>query len=263
MKNIILAAIDDIKSGNNLDLYLTVVIAVIIAFLGAFSIAKQEIISSAILATLAILAFGSIQDRRERVIIRSALKEGSADSFFRKHSFSELEKLIETVKNSKSAFFWGIHFRKTVDNWNSDLQQALRNGTYLRFLLVKPESSAVAMSLLRYNLDSTQDNINHDIESVLRKLAYIGISSNAIDRIEVRVIDFMPPYTMISINPLSSNGKMYVLLSSIRTPTRQTPSFQISAEKDKSYFDFFVDQFEKAWKEGDVIDLQRHTIYEP
>jgi len=32
---------------------------------------------------------------------------------------------------------------------------------------------------------------------------------------------------------------------------------------DSKEVDFFVDQFEKAWKEGDVIDLQRHTIYEP
>lgn len=258
MRKIIYAIINDVKLGNNLDVYLTVPIAIMIAILGAFSIADQEIISSAILATLAILATSSIQDRNERAIIKDTLKRDEycyADKFFQEHNIYQFKELIET---SQSALFWGIHFRKTISIWRYALQQSLSNGSHLKFLLVKPESSAVDMSLLRHSPNSTKDDVNGYIRRVLRDLAYVGFSSNAVDRIQVRVIDFLPPYTIIAVNPSSSNGKISVLLASIRTATEKTPSFQIEAEKDRNSFDFFIDQFNKAWNEGEVVDLEQH-----
>lgn len=253
--------INDIKSGQNLDIYLTVVIAAVIAVLGVFSIVEQAVISSAILATLALIATSSIQNRNERLAIKRSLLEArddyhSAESFFQEYKVNELKELIRT---SKSVYFWGVHFRKTISSCEFALEQSLRNGACLKFLLVKPDSSATKMSGFRNTSVVRKDRSNRFLKDALRDLADIGTSANAIDRIEVKVIDFLPLWTMSAINPKSSDGKILVILSSFRFSAEENPFFQLIAEKDRHWFNFFVEQFEETWKEAETIDLQRHT----
>ena len=70
---------EDIKSGRNIDIYITVVIAVGIALVDIFGVVNQSIISSATLAVLALVAYSLLQDRRKNQfpIVISSSNEGN------------------------------------------------------------------------------------------------------------------------------------------------------------------------------------------
>lgn len=53
----------DIYTGQNLDVYITVVIAIVVAVLGVTDPSKQSIVSSAILATLGLISIGLLTNR--------------------------------------------------------------------------------------------------------------------------------------------------------------------------------------------------------
>ena len=263
IKSMLMSAINDIKEGRNFDVYVIEAIAVAIAILGFLGRVEQTIISSAILAALGLLANSLLQSRNESSAIKNLLGELSGDrctanNFFRRY---EINQFKDAIQGSQSAIFWGIHFRKTIPVWDFALQQALRNGARLRFLLVKPDSSASNMSLFRHNLNTSKDDIDRYLEGAIKQLAHIGMTTDAIDYMEVKVIDFLPPWTIVAINPSSSNGEMSILLSSFRTTTDISPAFQLMSERDENWFIFFVGQFEKAWKEAKSIELRQYTTH--
>jgi len=70
---------EDIKSGRNIDIYITVVVALAIAILDIFSVINQSVISSVTLAVLALVAYSLLQDRRKNQfpIVVSASNEGN------------------------------------------------------------------------------------------------------------------------------------------------------------------------------------------
>lgn len=63
----------DIRARQNLDVYITVAIAVMVAVLGVIGLAGSAIISSAILAVLSMVSIWLVQSRRESDEIRLAL----------------------------------------------------------------------------------------------------------------------------------------------------------------------------------------------
>lgn len=63
----------DIRERENFDVYITVIIAVVVAIGGIFGL-PDTIIFSAILATLALVSLGLLYNRRENREIRSVLK---------------------------------------------------------------------------------------------------------------------------------------------------------------------------------------------
>lgn len=65
--------VTDIKRRQNIDIYITILIAVVVSILGLVQVANQAVISSAVLATLALVSFSLLMNRQENEEIRKAL----------------------------------------------------------------------------------------------------------------------------------------------------------------------------------------------
>lgn len=65
--------IKDIRNRQNIDIYITVCLSLIIAILGFAQVANQEIISSAVLATLALVSISLLINRHENDLIEKSL----------------------------------------------------------------------------------------------------------------------------------------------------------------------------------------------
>lgn len=63
----------DIQRRQNIDIYITISIAVLVSILGLVQVADQSVISSAVLATLALVSFSLLMNRKENEEIRKAL----------------------------------------------------------------------------------------------------------------------------------------------------------------------------------------------
>jgi len=70
---IVNAIIQDIRKKQNLDIYLTILISLAIAILGAAQVTDQSIISSAVLAVLALVSINLLVNRRENDLVQKSL----------------------------------------------------------------------------------------------------------------------------------------------------------------------------------------------
>lgn len=224
--------------------------------MGVIGVTDQAIISAAILAVLALVSINLLSNRRENEAIQNALLHISSstslsDKFFKQeYSRSELQT---RTKSSQSALFWGINFTRTIPLLVDDFEQGLQNNLKLRFLMIKPRSQASQAASFR-NRTQNVTEINETIERNIRIIAGLATRSSS-GEIEVRVIDYLPPYTIIAFDPERPNGVMFIRLTTFRVPNERRPTIQLRRTDDEFWYKFFLEQFEMVWKEAEIIDL--------
>lgn len=238
----------------NLDIYITILICLSLSILGITGKVDDEIISASILAVLAILSYSLLSNRIENEDLKknqSLLIDstGIADKFL-SHGFNKNE-IIENVKGSNEVFLLGLNFTQTILYLKDEIEELLKRGGKIRIIIMKPNSAATSMAEFRNRrmkepdvTSSIQNNIK--ILNILKKDIKNG-------EIELRVVNYLPPYTIYCFNPKNKYGKMLVLLTSFKFPNDKRPVFNLSNDMDNHWFNFFKNQFELLWKTGDKM----------
>jgi hypothetical protein len=115
------------------------------------------------------------------------------------------------------------------------------------------------MAAFRNDLRRTESKANKLVEDTLIRLAEISNSvSNSKGTLEVRVVDYLPPWTLIAINPSDPDGFMSIRLTTFRISNDRRPSFDLRRKVDNKWFLFFLEQFEAVWKEAKKVDLNNY-----
>lgn len=247
----------------NLDLYITITIAVVIAILGLIGIVDQTVISSAILATLSLVSYSLIKSRHQDEEIKLKLLEINSRNKLSENFFSQEFNpydLRESVAQAKEVIFLGLTFTQTVQVLSFPFAQVLGQNHKIRFLLIEEKSSAAKMAAFRNNLRRTQEKVDKLVEDTLIRLAEVSSSVPGSQKnLEVRVIDYLPSWTLISINPYEASGYMWLRLTTFRIPNDKRPGFKLRRELDNKWFPFFLEQFEAIWQEAKVVDLDKYS----
>src|SRR5947209_1401016 len=100
----------DIRTRQNIDVYISIVISIIIALLGILGIVNQTVIFSALLAVTAIITYGMLVNRQQNeevMDVLSNLKDtrSLAQRFFYKDD--NIKEIEEIIGNSKKVCLWG------------------------------------------------------------------------------------------------------------------------------------------------------------
>lgn len=244
----------DIRSGQNLDAYITISIALIVAVLGVAGVASQNVVFSAILAVLALVATGLLVNRQADKDLRNAISrienlDHLADKFFgREYNRYELQKLL---RSSRKVFFWGINLARTIPLIKDDITYGLENGLEIRFLLIEPLSEAVKMAEFR-SRDSTIDEINSTLESNLSILLNLSKKTSS-GKLEIRCINYLPYCTAVGFDPHLRNGQIFVRLLTFKMHNEARPNFVLTSQDDNYWFSFFAEQFESVWNEAQPV----------
>jgi len=250
----------DIRDRENLDVYITVIIAIVVAIGGIFGL-HDTIIFSAILATLAMVSLGLLQNRRENREIRLALKQvNTSDQLsdkFLKDEFNAYE-LRERLAQARQIIIWSATFADTMATLSYAIEEALKADAKVRFLVMKPDSAAANVASLRHRFSREPLLESAKIKNVLSRLAKLSSSVNS-GQIEARVVDYIPPYTIVGIDINHRKGYMWLRLASPFTDGTRRPTFGLDAIDDKKWFGFFSEQFETMWKVSEVIDLSEYS----
>ncbi|MCI5150529.1 MAG: hypothetical protein D3916_14285, partial [Candidatus Electrothrix sp. MAN1_4] len=182
---------ENIRQG--LDFYITAVLAGIISVLGIIGVVDQAIISSATLATLCLISYSLVKNRRREdeihaKLLQLSVNEKLSDKFL-SHDFNPYE-LKEQILHAKKPIFWGPTFTQTVQALTSSISQGLQEGHSFRFLLIEDHSSAAEMAAFRNILRRTTSKVNKLIENTLLRLAEIrDANANFSGTLEVRIIN--------------------------------------------------------------------------
>ena len=234
---------NDIRTGENLDLYLLVV-----AIIGIFAIQIVEVnigqvIPLVTLAALGILATSALRNRHTLEELSQKLAP-SANSIF-------LEEFTSSLKSDFEAatIVWlvGVSLSRTIRAYYSELERKLRRGDAVRVLLVHPNGPASEIASSRpypkVEVEQTQRYI-HD------SLNYLcGLRQLTSSKLEVRTIQNPLTYGVIATNPDSQNGVLYCELFPFQTVGNTLPKFILRA-KDGQWYEFFRKELENLWNNG-------------
>jgi hypothetical protein len=244
---------NDIQSGQNLDIYITASLSLIIAVFGILGIANQNVISAAVLAVLALLLSSLLVARHQNNKIQTVLSKLEANQLSTSQFMTtgdDISDLFQLLRQSQRAYFWGTTFTTHIPLLQQDIERSLVSGLEAKFLLVKPSSNALRMAAFR-GKDITEGDLNDDLMRNLRRLGSIE-RANSTGKLEVKVIDYLAPYVMYIFDPHLSTGQIIIRLSTLHVPNNMRPIIKITRSKDLEWFNFYLQQFEIAWQAAET-----------
>lgn len=257
------AIIKDFQEKQNLDIYITVLLAIVVSILGIVQVANQAVVLSAVLATLALVSFSLLANRKEYEDLRALLSKvdstkNLASKFFQK-DFSTFS-LKERVRTAQKIYFWSFSYRATVPLLKNSIEEALRNGLVARFLFIDPNSNAIDMGAF-FSRSRDTASLKNTIESNIKMLSKLGNKVKA-GRLEIRSLNCIPPYMFIAIDPHLPTGSIFIQPTSFRVPREYAPAFELQRADDQEWFSYFLSQFESIWDESTQFDTQDESLNE-
>jgi hypothetical protein len=240
----------EIISGRNLDIYITALSALLITFLGMFQIVNETTILSAILATLAIISINLLKNRRSNdqlndSILRLEQSQGAGKSVLKQNfERSVLKPLIND--QSKELIFWAVNSTTTLSLLKDNIEAGLCRGLNVKLIFVEPGSAALQMHAFR-NRHQDAAEVNAVLQTNLSRLVALAKRVTT-GNIEIRVVNYLPPFTLIAVDPDLPTGKMFVRLLTFRVPDDSRPYMELDSKNNKEWFKFFVEQFNLVWE---------------
>jgi hypothetical protein len=205
-----------------------------------------------VLIVLALLATTQLIDRfrvlrsidsKVEQLVTSSQAPATADTFFEK-------KILESsslITKAKSVWVNGITLLGTTGGMIPAWESFLRKGGRVRFMTIDPNQSAVmtvAASRLHKHQDAEElkDEVRIAHRNIRRLKQRLGLSD---DIIQVAESPFVPPYAIWLFDANTPDAKMWVWLYPFRYP--ESPAFYLDSRRDKTWFDYFEEQFELMW----------------
>jgi hypothetical protein len=251
-------ALVEIRNRQNLDLYINLLVCSILVGLGLVGVVSSNILFAGILATLLLSVVNNLNTRSVVENIGNSIdaiatsKSGGLTSEL--WDDAKGAKKIESATQVSCMAIAGY----TYINANAQhFKRMLRRGGKARFLLVDPFGQAMTMAVAR-NFGAAK-SMDHQVTLVrlsLEKLKEIVDEGNP-ERLEVKLIDYLPETVMTMIDDQSESGLIYVTFQGFNQPTAIRPSFILESSKDAKLFTFYRSSFDELWnwKASQTIDL--------
>ena len=232
----------DIKRGENIDVYLTIILVFALGILNFISPASSSWIFSVILAALGILAVSALRNEyhfREIIQHLSQTKNVFMDDF--------PISLREDIINANELLLIGVTLSRTIKTYYSEFQGKLRKGHIIKVLLVDPESQAVDMAETRNFGRTDSARTSSDIRANIMDLC--ELQKIAPDRMRIRTIQNPLTHGVIAVNPDSSQGVLYMENYPYRTLGGSKPKYILRDGQD-AWYSFFKEEAQILWKNG-------------
>lgn len=236
---------DDIRQGENIDLYLTILAALLFVILNLAGLAPDTFLAPLTLSVLALLAVTNLVNRHRMEALMEQ-KNLTLDDFFR-------EEFPPTYKadfeNAAEVWLVGVSLNRTVKTLYGKLEQKLKQGGRVRVLLVHPQGPGLEMAVTRNYARRDVTLKRQEITSILTLLD--GLHAIAPGQLEIRTIQHPLNYGAMATNPDAANGALYLEHYCFRVSVESVPRFVLRTQ-DGRWYDFFKTELRTLWEAGDV-----------
>jgi len=230
----------DIRRGENIDLYVTVLGAIVLSFLNILAITPATWVTPITLAVLSLLAISAVGNRHRTEEVLEKLSS-TPDSVFLQEYPPTLKSDIES---STDLVLVGVTLSRTIKTYYSELERKLQKGGSIKILLVNPDGAAVEMADSRAYWQTDPERSRAEIRGTLTDLYYL--KEIAPDRMQVHTIEYPLPYGAVLVNPESASGTVYVEHYPYKV-RESIPKFVLHA-RDGYWYDFFKSEVLKWWE---------------
>lgn len=233
----------DIKNFENLDLYVTLVVAIGISLSTLLGAASSQYIQPLTLAVLALLAFTSLINRHRITDLHQAIT-GSPTSLF-------LEEFPDDIKSNldSASEVWlvGVSLHRTINFNYATLERKLRQGHIIRVMVVHPDGPGVEMAVSRNYTRKEVAVTSTRIRDNLQLLC--DLRAIAPERMAIRTIQNPLSYGVIATNPSAATGALYIEHYTFGVSPISMPRYVLKAQ-DGKWYDFFKQEILSMWDYG-------------
>lgn len=232
---------NDIKRGENIDLFLTIIAAFGLVALNLAGLATATLIAPLTLAVLGLLAISTLGNRYRSEELFQKLAQ-SAESIFLDEFPQSLESDFE-----KATELWlvGVTFSRTVKTYYSTIEQKLQKGHTVKVLLVHPEGTAVKMAEERAYRPTNIERKRMEILGTLEDLCELRNHTNG--KLEIRTIDNPLSFGARAMSPESASGILYIEHYPYKVAGGAKPKFVLKAS-DGRWYNLFIEEMRLLWE---------------
>jgi hypothetical protein len=248
----------DMRSGRNLDLYVVVGVALVVAVFGVLGVFNTAIVAAATLTVLAVMATSALAGRHQVDAVSAMLERIAANEagqvpaerfLSRRHTTLDAD-----VATATDIGLVGVTLKRTVRDLLPVLDRRLQVGARVRVALIDLESQAQHEAVSRSQKADTPEFYRHRVSStvdLLRVLAASGLDESAL---QLRLLPFVPTFGMCMVDGGTGHGHIHVEMYQHRT-LEANPSFSLRASRDGHWYILFEGQFETLWKSSRPFPL--------
>ncbi len=234
----------DIQNGENLDVYVTIFLAIVIATLDILDLTSDDFIGPLILATLAVLAFSSLYTRQQNEEIINKLDLPYGNLFLDKWP----DHFQTNLKLSQSALIVGVSLTRTIDNYYKVFEEKIKQGDQIKILLVRPGGVSVKLAASQMSAPNHERHINQRIQESLQILCNLHQYNNP--KFEIRVIDRNLSYYGTLLNHDTTNtGTIYMQLYSYKPIDPGFPK-HVFYQGDGAPYAHFSQEIMSLWEDA-------------
>lgn len=174
-------------------------------------------------------------------------------------SFGSKQRLLSTlvplsqeqrkrINNAKEIAAVGINLFRFLSAYQLEFRNMLSNDGFCRILIAHPHGAVMKMAALRSESNTPEKTQTQRVIDTL-DLISIWKANTPESNLKVRLIDYLPPYSITIIHPTSATdiSQCLVRLNGFRSSTTTAPAITPNPTKDKEWFEYFSEQFEKMW----------------
>ena len=244
----------ELSTGENLELYITVLLAFTLAALGLFDVVGDKALVAATLATLALLAIGTLGSRRRvedlsELVRAQGRGSASAEDFFAK----DKPGLRAQISAARDVRVLGITLSRTIRDVIDELQNSVRDGAVVKVALIDPKTDAPAEAAARSTIPDQPGVFENRLRPTIDLLIELARTPGATGRVEVRFLPFVPAFGLVLLDAQRAGGRIHVDIYSHKSAGGDAV-FTLLPHRDGVWYPHFEAEFERVWEAGRPAD---------
>lgn len=245
MKSYLLRAWKEIVQGENLDVYVLIVLAIglgIINLLGVIPIQWMNTwVVSIILTVLGLLAVVNLGNRHRIEGLSAKLSKDITDVFVSKWDSNGENEMIA----ASEIWFIGVSLSGPISDNYALLETKLKNGAKIKFLFRNPDASNLDLVTEQEYIPNTPEHVRQIIQRSLVRAQ--TLQRLAPQNMEIRTTDYPIPFNFFANDPDKSSGALFLEIRSYKMAEGDIPKITLNP-KDGYWYDFFKRQLFVFWE---------------
>jgi len=234
---------NDIRRGENIDLYLTIILALSLVALNLIGFASEKLIAPITLAVLGLLAITLLGNRHRLDELLQGDNKAKASFFLEEFPVT----LTTDLDAASELWLVGVSLVRTIKSNYQRIERRLKQGSKIKVLLVHPAGAGVEMAVSR---NYAQRDPNQKAGEIKTGLEYLMTLQRMVPgNLQIRTIQNPLNYGAIAVNPGSASGVLYIENYCFRVSSESLPKFVLRAE-DGRWYDFYTNELQALWDAG-------------
>lgn len=230
----------DILTGDNIE----VTMAFFFTLLSITGLAPSYLILPFTLALLAVLSTAILKNRN---ILENIERNSSINRSIFTKAFDK-EEVDRNIEHAKEIIILGTNLSNITRSQYSRIEDSLKKGNKVKILIIELNKDLCDIAAKRHYEPTKGEDILKELSISFERCKNLYLMSKETKgQLEIRFLDFLPPFGGILINPEDNTGILYMWIYTYKIKTQTKPKVILHA-LDGQWYQLFKDEIFALWE---------------